>query len=186
MSFICHIHNYTEYNEEWNVFSVFNPSKSTHTLGAVGRWHCGARGAVGGSVPCSRVSPQSWTLPAGAGIRTHNLGLPWVSSTMLYPLCHDCPIVVSKEMSFQLFLEDWQGSSIPDRGGKIISPARNGERECSGEWYHEASLTSRSQTSGGDVDVEWKLEQVQTYWFGALSRFQVWGPNTIIIMRFYA
>ncbi len=25
-------------------------------------------------------------------------------------------------------------------------------RECSGEWYHEASLTSRSQTSGRDVD----------------------------------
>ncbi len=67
--------------------------------------------------------------------------------------------VVSKEMSFQLLLEDWQWSSIPDRGGKIIPPARNGERECSGEWfwaslwwYHEASLTSRSQTSGGDVD----------------------------------
>ncbi len=32
-------------------------------------------GAVGGSVPCSRVSPQSWTIPAGAEIRTHNLGL---------------------------------------------------------------------------------------------------------------
>ncbi len=31
MSFICHIHNYTEYNEEWNVFSAFNPSKYTHT-----------------------------------------------------------------------------------------------------------------------------------------------------------
>ncbi len=27
MSFICHIHNYTECNEEWNVFSAFNPSK---------------------------------------------------------------------------------------------------------------------------------------------------------------
>ncbi len=27
MSFICHKHNYTEYNEEWNVFSAFNPSK---------------------------------------------------------------------------------------------------------------------------------------------------------------
>ncbi len=26
MSFICHIHNYTEYNEELNVFSAFNPS----------------------------------------------------------------------------------------------------------------------------------------------------------------
>ncbi len=58
-------------------------------------------------------------------------------------------------MSFQLLLEDWQGSSIPDGGGKIIPPARNGEQECSGEWfwaslwwYHEASLTSRSQTSG--------------------------------------
>ncbi len=32
MSFICHIHNYTEYNEEWNVFSAFNPSKCTYTL----------------------------------------------------------------------------------------------------------------------------------------------------------
>ncbi len=31
---------------------------SAHTLGAVGSRHCGARGAVGGSVPCSRVSPQ--------------------------------------------------------------------------------------------------------------------------------
>ncbi len=25
-----------------------------------------------------------------------------------------------KEMSFQLLLEDWQGSSIPDGGGKIL------------------------------------------------------------------
>ncbi len=38
-----------------------------------------------------------------------------------------------KEMSFQLLLENVQGSSIPDGGGKIIPPARNGERECSGE-----------------------------------------------------
>ncbi len=30
-------------------------------------------------------------LPAGAGIRTHNLGLPRVSSSTLYPLGHDCP-----------------------------------------------------------------------------------------------
>ncbi len=65
---------------------------SAHTPGAVGSRHCGARGAVGGSVPCSRVSPQSWTLPARAGIRTHNLGLPQVSSPTLYPLGHDCPV----------------------------------------------------------------------------------------------
>ncbi len=36
MSFICHIHNYTEYNQQWNVFSAFNPSKSTHTWSSWG------------------------------------------------------------------------------------------------------------------------------------------------------
>ncbi len=128
--FICHIHNYTEYNQRWNVFSVFNPSKCAHTWSS-GHTHTHAhtpgavdthtrththleqwthththleqwthththththleqwthththldqwgfvRGAVGGSVPCSRVSPQSWTIPARAEIRTHNLGL---------------------------------------------------------------------------------------------------------------
>ncbi len=51
------------------LFSAFNPSKCTYT------WSCGARGAVGGSVPCSRVSLQSWTIPAGAEIQTHNLEL---------------------------------------------------------------------------------------------------------------
>ncbi len=29
--FICHIHNYTEYNQQWNLCSAFNPSKCTHT-----------------------------------------------------------------------------------------------------------------------------------------------------------
>ncbi len=48
---------------------------SADTPGAVDTRRCGARGAVGGSVPCSRVSPQSWTIPAGAEIRTRNLGL---------------------------------------------------------------------------------------------------------------
>ncbi len=47
-----------------NLCSAFNPSKCTHssehTPGAVGSQCCGARGAVGGPVPCSRVSPQSW------------------------------------------------------------------------------------------------------------------------------
>ncbi len=31
-----------------------------HTPGAVDSQCCGAQGAVGGSVPCSRVSPESW------------------------------------------------------------------------------------------------------------------------------
>ncbi len=34
---------------------------------------------------------SSCGLPAGAGIRTHNLGLPRVSSPTLYPLGHGCP-----------------------------------------------------------------------------------------------
>ncbi len=47
-----------------NLSSAFNPSKCTltavnHTRSS-GQPYCGARGAVGGSVPCSRVSPQSW------------------------------------------------------------------------------------------------------------------------------
>ncbi len=28
---ISHIHNYTEYNQQWNVLSAFDPSKCTHT-----------------------------------------------------------------------------------------------------------------------------------------------------------
>ncbi len=54
MSFIWHIHNYTEYNEEWNVFSAFNPSKCTHT------WRSGQ--------PTLRRPGSSWgfgSLPKG-------------------------------------------------------------------------------------------------------------------------
>ncbi len=72
--------------------SLHSTHPSAHRPGAVGSRHCSARGAVGGLVPCSRVSPQSWTLPARAKIRTHNLGLPRVSSPTLYPLGHDCPV----------------------------------------------------------------------------------------------
>ncbi len=39
----------------------------------------------------------------------------------------------TEEMSFQLLLENCQGFSIADEGGKFILPARNGERERSGE-----------------------------------------------------
>ncbi len=46
-----------------------HPSAHTH----LGSRRSGAQGAVGGSVPCSRVSPQPWTIPAVAEIQTHNL-----------------------------------------------------------------------------------------------------------------
>ncbi len=52
-----------------NLCSAFNPFKCSHTVVNTHREHtpvaagnqcCGAWGAVGGLVPCSRVSPQSW------------------------------------------------------------------------------------------------------------------------------
>ncbi len=46
---------------------------SAHTPGAVAA-DTAAPGEQSG-VPCSRVSPQLWTIPAGAKVRTNNLGL---------------------------------------------------------------------------------------------------------------
>ncbi len=61
--------------------------------------------------------------------------------------------VMTEDMSFQVLLGNCQGFSLPDGGGKLIPPARNGEWKCSGEWFcaslrwqHEATH-ARSQTS---------------------------------------
>ncbi len=62
MSFICHIHNYTEYNEEWNAFSAFNPSKCTH----LEQW----------AADCAAPGEQSWT---SCRSRDSN-PQPWVTS----------------------------------------------------------------------------------------------------------
>ncbi len=61
------------------MFSAFNPSKCTH----LEQWaaDCAAPGSSRG-------------LPAGAGIQTHNLRLPRVSSPTLYPLGHGCSVNV--------------------------------------------------------------------------------------------
>ncbi len=89
-----------------NLCSAFNPSKCTHTHcehtpGAVGSQCCGTQGAVGGSVPCSRVSPQSWywrwrehwtfTPPTDNSWTWDSNPQPQVTSPTLYPLGHDCP-----------------------------------------------------------------------------------------------
>ncbi len=83
--FVCHIHNYTEYNQQWNLCSAFNPSKCTHTQSSGkptgSSWGFGALLKGLTSVVVLKVertlvihSPPS-TIPAGAEIRTHNLGL---------------------------------------------------------------------------------------------------------------
>ncbi len=70
-------HNHVKWKWKWrdmwpsmvthirNLCSAVNPSKvhtqsSEHTQAVGSHLCCGARGAVGGSVPCSRVSAQSW------------------------------------------------------------------------------------------------------------------------------
>ncbi len=61
------------------MFSAFDPSK----------WISGQpTGAPGEQLGVLCLAQRS--LPAKAGIRTHNLGLPRVSSPTLYPLGHDC------------------------------------------------------------------------------------------------
>ncbi len=81
----------------------------THTPGAVGThththtWssqRCGARGAVGGSVPCSRVSPQSWTIPAGA-----ENPQPQITSPTLYPLGHGCTSIITYSYTVLLHIQ---------------------------------------------------------------------------------
>ncbi len=112
MSFICHTHNYTEYKLQWNVFSAFNASKRTHTHtpGAMGSRHSSVRGAVGGSVPCSRVSPQSWTIPAGAEIQTHNLGLQ-VQHSIQCPTIAPCAYEASRFWSARTTLRPLRTST---------------------------------------------------------------------------
>ncbi len=66
--------------QQWNLCSAFNLEQWAADAAAPGE-------QFGGSVPCTRVSPQSWTIPAGAEIQTHNLRL----QVRLYPLGHDCP-----------------------------------------------------------------------------------------------
>ncbi len=61
----------------------------THPSGAVGSRHCSARGAVGGLVPCSRVSPQSWTLPGfkptTSDYKSNALSIrPWLPQDLNY------------------------------------------------------------------------------------------------------
>ncbi len=96
-----HTHTWSSGHTHTHTPGAVDTHTHTHTPGAVGthththleQWthththleQWAVRGAVGGSVPCSRVSPQSWTIPAGAEIRTHNF------SPTLYPLGHDCP-----------------------------------------------------------------------------------------------
>ncbi len=85
MSFICHIHNYTEYNEEWNVFSAFNPSKCTH----LEQWaaDCAAPGEHFLTSCRSRDSnPQPWVT---SGFKSNSLSIrPTTAPSSLALFCY--------------------------------------------------------------------------------------------------
>ncbi len=92
--FICHIHNYTEYNQQWNMFSAFNPSKCTHT------WSSGQ--------PTMRRLGSCWGFGAllkgltsvmNNSCRSRGSNLqPRVTSPMIYPLGHSYNIGFTNKM----------------------------------------------------------------------------------------
>ncbi len=92
MSFICHIDNYTEYNQQWNVFSAFNPFKCTHT------WSSGQ--------PTLRHTGSSWGFGAllkdltsvvdNCSRSRDSNPQPRVTSPTLYPLKPRLPPAVQK------------------------------------------------------------------------------------------
>ncbi len=93
--FICHIHNYTEYNQQWNVFSAFNPSKCTHT------WSSGQ--------PTLRRPGSSWRFGAllkgltsvvDNSCRSRDSNpQPRISSPTLFPLGHGCLFAIFNQIS---------------------------------------------------------------------------------------
>ncbi len=89
-SYMCHIHNYTEYNQHWNVFSAFNPSKCTHTWSS-GQPTLRRPGSVGGSVLKGLISVVD------NSCRSQDSNpQPRVTSPMLYPLEPRLPSMCSR------------------------------------------------------------------------------------------
>ncbi len=94
-AFICHIHNYTQYNQQWNVFSAFNPSKCTHTWSSgqptlrhpVSSWGFGA--LLRGLTSVVDNSCRSWD----------SNPQPRITSPTLYPLGHDCPNALPHDLN---------------------------------------------------------------------------------------
>ncbi len=84
MSFICHIHNYTEYN----VFSAFNPSKCTHT------WSSGEQLGVrclaqGSHLSRRQFLPEPRFEPTTSGYKSDALSIrPRLSPRSSKSYCH--------------------------------------------------------------------------------------------------
>ncbi len=88
--FICHIHNHTEYNQQWNVFSAFNPSiKSAQTH--LEQWV--ADTAAPGEQLGVRCLAQESHLSRGQFLPEPRFKpTTSVTSPTFYPLGHGCPV----------------------------------------------------------------------------------------------
>ncbi len=99
MSFICHIHNYTEYNQQWNVFSAFNPSKCTHTWssGQPTLWRPGSSWGFSALLKGLKSVVDNFC-------RSRDLNpQPQVTSPTLYPLEPRLPTLMDKYFSGNAF-----------------------------------------------------------------------------------
>ncbi len=105
--FFRHIHNYTEYNQQWNLCSAFNPFKCTHTrssgqpmlrpgeqLGVqcLAQGSHLSRGIEGGENAHYSLPPTDNSCRS----RDSNLQ-PRVTSPTLYSVGHDCNIFSNRK-----------------------------------------------------------------------------------------
>ncbi len=119
MSFICHIHNYTQYKQQWNVFSTFALYKYTHT------WSSGQ--------PTLRRPGSSWGFSAllkgltsvvdnSCWSRDSN-PQPRVTSLTLYPLEPRLPPNILLVWQIQACHWTLQASSMAWRSGTCLRGA---------------------------------------------------------------
>ncbi len=90
--FICHIHNYTEYYQQWNLCSAFNQSKCTHT------WSSGqpTLRRPGNSRGFGALLKGLTSVVDNSCLSRDSNPQPLVTSLTLYPLGHNCPLWIER------------------------------------------------------------------------------------------
>ncbi len=136
MSFICHIHNYTEYNEEWNVFSAFNPSKCTH----LEQW----------AADCAAPGEQSWT---SCRSRDSNPQL-WVTSGFKSNALANA---IHEGGSCASFI-------VPGWWNELPTPIRNAESLTIFKWHLKTHLLHHHLTSSKNKIKEHILHSLSLTW----------------------
>ncbi len=98
-----HIHNYTEYNQQWNVFSAFNPSKCTHTWssGQLTVWRLGSSWclAQGSHLSRGQFLPEPRFEPTTSNYKSDTLSTRATATDELHiHQQHYCPPLVKSQV----------------------------------------------------------------------------------------